>query len=224
MSDKHPYFQSPGHFTQLIGHLRKTFPSSVTADTLKKLGLARKNESYIVNTLRFLELIDEAGNRTELAQKIFSMHQDKDFQEALSAVVKKTYPELFSLHGEDAWSLQTGDLITFFRQNDQSSASVGKFQAGTFKCLSALSGHGEIAPARAVKQGGAAKKITATKTKAASSLATPNKTNPKDAPAKSFGRSDVGLTVRVEINLPAEGDQETYDRIFKSIRENLLNG
>jgi hypothetical protein len=33
----------------------------------------------------------------------------------------------------------------------------------------------------------------------------------------------VALTVRIEINLPASGDQETYDRIFKSIRENLLN-
>jgi len=33
----------------------------------------------------------------------------------------------------------------------------------------------------------------------------------------------VGLTVRVEINLPPDGDQATYDRIFRSIRENLLN-
>lgn len=41
---------------------------------------------------------------------------------------------------------------------------------------------------------------------------------------KLGGRSrDVGLTVRVEINLPADGDQETYDRIFKSIRENLID-
>jgi hypothetical protein len=36
--------------------------------------------------------------------------------------------------------------------------------------------------------------------------------------------ANVGLTVRIEINLPADGDQDTYDRIFKSIRENLLNG
>jgi hypothetical protein len=34
----------------------------------------------------------------------------------------------------------------------------------------------------------------------------------------------VGLTVRIEINLPPGGDQATYDAIFKSIRENLLNG
>jgi hypothetical protein len=37
-------------------------------------------------------------------------------------------------------------------------------------------------------------------------------------------KNDFGLTVRIEINLPAGGDQQTYDRIFKSIRENLLNG
>jgi hypothetical protein len=35
--------------------------------------------------------------------------------------------------------------------------------------------------------------------------------------------NNVGLTVRIEINLPAGGDKETYDTIFKSIRENLLN-
>jgi len=37
-------------------------------------------------------------------------------------------------------------------------------------------------------------------------------------------KKDFGLTVRIEINLPADGDQETYDWIFKSIRENLLDG
>jgi hypothetical protein len=35
--------------------------------------------------------------------------------------------------------------------------------------------------------------------------------------------NNLGLTVRIEINLPAGGDQDTYDRIFKSIRENLLS-
>lgn len=35
---------------------------------------------------------------------------------------------------------------------------------------------------------------------------------------------DFGLTVRVEINLPTAEDQAVYDRIFRSIRENLLHG
>ncbi|MDE2180489.1 MAG: hypothetical protein KGJ40_06545 [candidate division NC10 bacterium] len=44
---------------------------------------------------------------------------------------------------------------------------------------------------------------------------------------KSLGfneKGNVGLTVRIEINLPAQGDQETHDRIFQSIKQNLLNG
>jgi hypothetical protein len=30
------------------------------------------------------------------------------------------------------------------------------------------------------------------------------------------------MTVRIEINLPAEGTPETYDAIFKSIKANLF--
>lgn len=37
-------------------------------------------------------------------------------------------------------------------------------------------------------------------------------------------KSSLGLTVRIEINLPADGSKETYDNIFKSIKENLLGG
>jgi hypothetical protein len=36
-------------------------------------------------------------------------------------------------------------------------------------------------------------------------------------------KAAVGLTVRIEINLPANGTQATYDNIFQSIRKNLLN-
>jgi len=38
-----------------------------------------------------------------------------------------------------------------------------------------------------------------------------------DEHTESNNKNQFGLTVRIEINLPAEGDQETYNRIFKSI-------
>ena len=225
MADKHAYFQSPGQFTKLLTHLRRTFPSSVTADTVKKLGLAPKNEGYLVNTMRFLGLIDDEGNKSDLAGKVFSQHQDEDFQKEFSQVVKKAYPELFTLHGENAWDLDRSELITFFRQNDQSSASVGGYQASTFACLAALSGHGDLPTPRHAKkerkkQAPAPEKKNAPRAKA--SKATPAGATATTTGAR--GTHDVGLTVRIEINLPAEGDQATYDRIFKSIRENLLNG
>jgi hypothetical protein len=229
MADKHAYFQSPGHFNQLITHLRRTFPPTVTADTVKKLGLAPKNESYLLNTLRFLGLIDEAGNKTEVAGKVFSQHQDEAFQKEFALVVENAYPELFKLHGAEAWNLNMAGLITFFRQNDQSSAPVGKYQSNTFKSLAALAGHGDAPEPKSQKQEARQKTSPAPKQKRAEAKAT--KTTAPVQPLtelpepSAIGKSrEFALTVRVEINLPAEGDQETYDRIFKSIRENLLNG
>jgi hypothetical protein len=43
-------------------------------------------------------------------------------------------------------------------------------------------------------------------------------------PHQAGDSANVGLTVRIEINVPVASDQITYDMIFKSIRENLLRG
>ena len=229
MADKHPYITSAGGLIQVFNHLRSSFPASLTADTLKKLGYAPKNETYIISTLRFLGLIDKDGNKTEAAGKIFSLHQDKDFQKAFAQLVTTGYKELFALHAEKTWDLNSSQLITFFRQNDQSSAIVGKRQANTFLTLSGLSGHHELPEVK-----GAAKADNDNKQKKTKVKATPlkitkdtEKVRTKNGGGDENGGlkvRDVGLTVRIEINLPAEGTQETYDRIFKSIKENLLNG
>ncbi|MGB8952605.1 MAG: DUF5343 domain-containing protein [Candidatus Aminicenantales bacterium] len=226
MADKHPYITSAGGLIQVINHLRSSFPASLTADTLKKLGYAPKNETYIISTLRFLGLIDKDGGKTEAAGKIFSLHQDKDFQKAFAQLVTTGYKELFALHGEKTWGLNSSQLITFFRQNDQSSAIVGKRQANTFLTLSGLSGHHELPEAKGTSKTDADKKPKKKQAKATPLEVTKakEKSEPKTGVNGGLKVRDVGLTVRIEINLPAEGTQETYDRIFKSIRENLLNG
>jgi Family of unknown function (DUF5343) len=64
MADKHPYISGNGTLVQVLDHL-KSFPTTLDADVLRKLGYAPHNESYIINTLRFIKLIDEkAGART----------------------------------------------------------------------------------------------------------------------------------------------------------------
>ena len=226
MADKHPYITSAGGFIQVLNHLRSSFPTALTADTLKKLGYAPKNETYIISTLRFLGLIDKDGNKMDAAGKIFSLHQDKDFQKNFSQLVSTGYKELFALHGEKTWDLDSSQLITFFRQNDQSSAIVGKRQANTFLTLSGLSGHHELPEVKSttkIDNGANPKKKQA---KATSTKITKPPEISEQNGENNGGKKvrDVGLTVRIEINLPAEGTQETYDRIFKSIKENLLNG
>lgn len=228
MADKHPYVSAPGGLVQVITHFRRSFPATVTAETLRKLGYAPKNESYVLNVLRHLELIDDQGERTTIAQKVFSQHDDAAFAKQFADLVKKAYSGLFELHGDGSWTLDQEALITFFRSSDQTTGIVGKRQASTFQLLAGFAGHKDIPEARPRRKDSLKAVTTSEKRRVATR-------KPKEAVQQSQGHgvpagntppnsSNVGLTVRIEINLPADGDQDTYDRIFKSIRENLLNG
>lgn len=229
MADKHPYVSGTGVLVQVLDHLKKSFPAKVNAEVLKKLGFAPKNESYIINTMHFLRLIDDEGTRTDNAQNTFTLHDESAFRKAFSEIVKTAYSDLFALHGDGAWNLEYSKLITFFRQTDQSSQLVGSRQAGTFTALATYAGHvtpSALTKAKAVQ----AKPNSPKRAKPISKGASPATAQALSAnvsangDAVNAGNRNLGLTVRIEINLPATGDQETYDKIFKSIRENLLNG
>lgn len=221
MSEKHPYANVNGGLIQLLDQLRKSFPATVDADLLKKLAIAPKNESYIINVVRFLGLIDDQGKRTDEANKIFTLHEDQAFQQVFAGVVKKAYSGLFDLYKDETWTQAENKLVSYFRQADQSSEIVGGRQASTFKALASYSGRsGEITPTP--KSKGTATKTVKAKTKQSAATTQLNSHN-KTLNIPSVDQR-VALTVRVEINLPAGGDKETYDRIFKSIRENLMNG
>jgi len=224
MADSHPYVSGPGNVVQAVNHLRKSFPATVTADTLKKLGIASNNESYVINTLRFIAVLDDAGKKTPAATKAFSQHEDDKFSGEFGALVKSAYKDLFDVHGDSAWGLDKDALITFFRSSDDTSAIIGSRQAGVFLALAGLAGHGEVPTAK--KTLGKAPTKSPTKVPVKLPKTTKSGKDGKDLSGSKKGDSerDIGLTVRIEINLPADGNQETYDRIFKSIRENLLNG
>lgn len=226
MADKHPYISGTGGITGAINQFKKAFPAKVNAETLKKLGIAPNNESYVINILRFIGAIDADGSRTPKATATFSTHELGEFQKAFGEMVKEAYSDLFALHGDSAWNLGFDKLISFFRGSDQTSDLVGRRQATTFQVLASFAGHGEVPASKtAASPKAATDKPAKAKTKATN--AKEIKSQPAVQPTVSqpkMGMRDVGLTVRIEVNLPPAGDQETYDRIFKSIRENLLDG
>lgn len=218
MAGKYPYVNSPGPFMKTIEQFRKTLPPSITAATLKKLGIAPNNESYVLNTLRFLGFIDAEGKRTEHAPRIFNQHPEEAFARAMEPVVKEAYSEIFDLHGLDSWNLGRDELIAFFRNDDGSSAVVGARQAATFSTLARLAGHGAVIDPRprAPQTNGAKGKETRR-----SKVAVPA---PAPGGASNHPKtSSLGMTVRIEINLPVSDDQSVYDRIFQSIRANLID-
>ena len=219
MARRFPYVASPGPLLKTIEHLRLSFPQQVIADTLRKLGVAPNNESYVINILRFLGVIDEEQNKVEEKAMAFLQHEDSSFASEFEAIVSEAYDELFKLHGDAAWDLETSRLIQFFRTTDNTSDIVGKRQASTFKSLASLAGHSELPSIRETKPKSPRKASENPTARQKASKKSEQKVVEKEQPN---GRN-IGLTVRVEVNLPADGSQETYDMIFRSIRENLIN-
>ena len=205
MADRHPYSPSPGGITAAINQFRKSFPKTVSAETLKQLGIAPKNESYIINVLRFIGAVDKDGNQTEKAATAFSHHNDGDFQKAFEELVMDAYKDLFALHKDAAWGLDADKLIAFFRSKDKTTDLVGRLQASTFQLLAAFAGHGTLPIASSQK---APAKAKSDKSRAGKSVAK-DKQIPQSG-GNEVDKRDIGLSVRIEVNLPPAGDQETY--------------
>jgi Family of unknown function (DUF5343) len=223
----HPYISGAGNITHMIGFLRKNFPATVTSDTVKKLGLASKNESYVINVLQFLGLIDEQGKRIDAGHAALSKHDDGEFHLAFEGIVKAAYSDLFDLRGDDAWAMNKNQLIGYFRSADKTGEIIGSRQAGVFVALRELAGH--VTDQSQSSSNPKAKATSATKPKSAVKLVKPVAQKAQEqaveqappSPNQKPQKGDMALTVRIEINLPAEGTQETYDAIFKSIKANL---
>ncbi len=218
MATRYPYVTGIAGLDGTITHLRSSFPQIVDSAALKKLGFAPNSESRVINVLRFLNILGEDGGGTDVAKETFLQHNDAEFQQRFGQLVQSSYAALFDLHGDNAWKQSLDSLIQFFRTTDKTSAIVGRRQANTFLCLSQLAGHDaptegkqKSTPSAAPRKERGSKRAVSASTSV--SALTPERAKPK-----------VGLTVRIEVNLPADGSQETYDRIFKSIREHFIDG
>ncbi len=226
MPTAHPYISGAGNVTQIVTYLRKNFPPTVNSDTVKKYGLASNNESYVINALQFVGIIDQDGKRTSKGESVFSLHDDAEFATEFKKLVQTAYSDLHSLRGDDMWHLSKPELVTYFRKSDKTSDAIGQRQAAVFKVFAELSGHADSdskAKQQKQKNGTSAKATSATKKASHLPKDKPEKTDVKPNANTSGSKMGVAMTVRIEINLPAGGTQETYDNIFKSIRANLIN-
>lgn len=228
----YPYTSGQGALIATFTQLRKNFPPKVDAAYLKRFNIARSNESYVISILRFLDLIDDEGNKVENNTGFF-FGSEEAFKQGLENAIRSAYAPLFDEMGDDALTAERSTIAHWFRQSDRSSELVGNRQASTFQTLAALAGHGEL-PARATAAKKAAGNGTPAKKVAAKKVATPRK--PAERPAEQNNQDqgatagvqvkngqDVGLTVRIEVNLPPGGDADTYDAIFASIKKHLMS-
>jgi hypothetical protein len=221
----HPYISGVGNITQMIGFLRQNFPATVTSETVKKFGLASNNESYVINVLQFLGLIDDEGKRTDNGRDVMSKHDEAEFRSSFEALVKSAYSDLFDLRGDTAWTMNRSQLISYFRNSDKTSDIIGGRQTSVFMALREMAGHqaGASAVAKPRASNTSKAKVSIRKAQPIEQKKPADVIQEDVHPTSKQPKSDIAMTVRIEINLPAGGTQETYDAIFKSIKANLFS-
>jgi hypothetical protein len=169
-------------------------------------------------------LIDSDGKKIE-ANTEFLFGDDATFQSGLEARIRAAYRELFNDFGDDAFRTDRAALAVWFRTTDKTTELVGGRQAATFLILAAVAGHGEPPTADQAKSSRSPKKKAVKPATKAS-----EKPVVVELPNSVEGRVDegvrelpLGLTVRVEVTLPANGTPEVYDSIFASVRKHLID-
>ena len=222
MSTSHPYVSGAGNVRAIIEQLRKNFPKKVTSETIKKFGIASNNESRIISLLQFIKVIEEDGSKIEKNASAFNQVDDDKFQKEFSKIVQESYSELFNLLGDGAWTASASELASFFRQTDKTSDTIGKWQTSVFSMLAALSGKAEFAASHQRKPSNKKKPVKSSKSKGSQQPSSENR--PATSTALGSIVDSVGMSIKIDINLPADASKETYDNIFESIRKNLING
>jgi hypothetical protein len=226
---KFPYANVISAVQPVIEKLRKKFPDTIDASYLKKIEIAPNNESYIINTLKFIGVLNNDGNRNENNYKVF-LADDDGFKEGFAQIIEEAYKQLFDIHGDDAWNIDRSKIVSLIRNEDKSSDLIGRRQADTFIRLAEISGkrkptNGEpgIENQKNSKSQPSKKKqekFNMVESKIEIPFSEHRETKKQQ---EKHLTGDVSLAVRIEVNLPASSDQAVYDAIFKSIRENLIN-
>lgn len=229
MANTYPYISGSGSLVKTLEQFRKSFPATVDAAYFKRMGIAPGNESYLINILRFLGLIDDSGAKVEEAANAF-YGSDEHFREGLTVLVQKAYKPVFDELGPHAWTESRDALSHWFRMVDKTTDLIGGRQASTFLALAGVSGNGAAVEPRAnqTRAPRTPAKTTKTTTKTPS---TPSETRSSDEIVKhpnggltvngGQGEGPIGLSVRIEINVPVGATADEYDAMFASIRKHL---
>jgi hypothetical protein len=134
--------------------------------------------------------------------------------------------------GDDAVTADKGALANWFRAADKTTELIGQRQAATFRTLTALAGYGDVPDTRTNRSRNTSSAMNVTGRKSSSKRTISTGEHSKKAPISqqsSGGQNavgntpDIGLAVRIEINLPADADPDTYDAIFASIKKRLMS-
>ena len=198
----YPYVYSSGKLKQFLEMISTVgTPPKITQEYLEAAGFKSTNDRAIISVLKFVELLGEDGKPTEDYKLLRDRSQ---FGAILASHIKEGYSELFSLF-PDANNKNNEALKNFFAtKTTAGDAALGQIVA-TFKTLCESADFEAPAPSPTGSEGHKGDRPVSR------SLKIP-----------AIPESGVTINLNIQLQLPPTEDSAVYDRIFESLRRNLI--
>jgi hypothetical protein len=195
---EYPYTLKTGSLTKFFDHIvRAGVPDKVTIKYLESAGFKSTNDRSIMAVLKFIKFLDESGTPTEN----YINYRDKSKSRIILAqAIRASYPELFGIH-PNANRKDLEALRDFFRPKTNAGEKVLNSIVSTFRALCELADF-EAGPIQALQ-----------------AIEKPVESKPTKA---TFEVAPTTLNINIQLALPVTENSEIYDKIFASLKKNLL--
>jgi hypothetical protein len=188
------YVYSVGQINDVLDKIKETGrPDKLTITYIQNTWLL-KNAQYtsVIDILKSMEFLSADGTPTD----IYAQYQNPDLsRRVLAEGVKKAYPNLFKAY-PNAQELPKEKLEGYIKQHTGAEKAVISKIYGTIKRLCSLSDFSSETP---------------------SSNPPLPAISPPSAPLQA-----IPITMNIQIVIPSDATAEQYDKIFSSIKKNLL--
>lgn len=174
-------------------------PGKVTYKFLSSVGFKSTYDRPIVSILQFIGFINSMKAPT---QKYRDFRIKSKSKAIMASALKSAYSELFGIY-ENANEADASSLQDFFAQHTDAGDQVVSRTVDTFKILCGFADF----KAELVEEEEKAKEGE----------------EEKEGEVKPQMPTGVTLNFNIQLTLPATEDATVYDKIFKSLKENLLS-
>lgn len=200
------YLMTPGKAAEYMAAVQAgNAPARFTQDFLEGLGFKSKNDRKLVSVLISLGFLESNKVPTQVYREYLDPERGPVI---LGEQIKKAYADLFTLL-RDAPAADTQTLIGKFKSLCNVKESTAEKVAHTFRNLCDIAefiDDAEVIPEQDSEP----------------VIAAPREAAP--APPSVPKATGIGLSHRIEINLPNTTNIDVYNAIFRSLKENLLDG
>lgn len=199
----YPYVASPDKISALFKKINGMgIPQKFTNKTLKSIGFTSSNNSRLVNVVKFLGLIDQAGVPTPLWNEY-----RKNSQATVAKATRAGYSDLFN-HYPDADKRDAEALRTYFAATTSLGALAVGQMVSTFKAICQLgdfsmanSGEEAIRPSREKPR---------------------REGHAQPSANRAIGSDGLTVNINIQLQLPADATTETYERFFEAMRKHII--